>query len=271
MQAPPRRRYARTMIVGVSLLALLAGGCADPAAPAAAPTAPPSPVHAVTIADRPTLTGTTTVAGTRCGRYRLPVHLGSPRPEIYADQLGVQLCARSGYADHPVQLLVPDAGDDQRSWQWPAPATSWVSTALRARPGWVTASVEPFGAGEATRPPGGWVTADQMADALHQLITHLRGGDFGVLFGRVVAVGQGTGGYLAAIEAGRWHDVAGLVLFGAAPDGTGQDRTPPASVDAGNGYRRLTGAARCAGIDPAGAVAGRAAARRPWVWRRRRR
>lgn len=266
MQGPHLLSW-RSMIIGVSLAALAAaGGCTSHAAPAAAPTAPPSPIHALSVHDVPTAAGTVEVAGVRCGLYHLPVHLTAPtgaartpdmtagRPEIYADQLGVQLCARSGYDDHPVQVLLADAADTHWYWQWPAPATSWVATAMRARPGWVTASIEVFGPDAGTQPPpGGWLTYDQMAGALHQLVTQLSGNTFGFhpLGGRVVTIGQGSGGYIAAIEAGRYRDVAGAALFGAPPDST---EPPLASTDAGSGYRRITD--RCGGIDQAGAVAG---------------
>lgn len=269
MQATHLLRW-RTMITGVSLVLATAGlldaaGCTSQSSPAAAPMAPPSPVHALNVPDKPTAAGTVEVDGVRCGLYRLPVHLVPPagpgrapdmtgRPEIYPDQLGVQLCARSGYNDHPVQVLLADAADTHWYWQWPAPATSWVATAMRGRPGWVTASIEAFGPDAGTQPPaGGWLTYDQMAAALHALVTQLSGGTFGFhpAGDRVVTIGQGSGGYIAAIEAGRYRDVAGVALFGAPPNST---EPPPASTDAGNGYRRV--ADLCAGIDQGGAVAG---------------
>jgi pimeloyl-ACP methyl ester carboxylesterase len=138
-----------------------------------------------------------------------PVGIGSAH--IYGE-----LCVPAGGARaDTVQLLVHGGTYDHNYFDWPQDQDrySYVDKALRA--GYATFTVDRLGVGESSRPLSALVTFENGAEAMHQVIGKLRGGEIGGRsFSRVVWVGHSMGSLTAWFEAQKYKDVSAFVLTG---------------------------------------------------------
>jgi hypothetical protein len=266
---------ATVAAAGAAVLIVLSGllaGCGE-GSPAATgrPVPPPHPAPAMNSVPGPIrLDGPTTHIGrATCGTYRAPVSITGQPAVATSPLMWVKLCSASGW-HNPVELLVPGAGYDHRYFEWPG-ANNYVAAATAA--GYTTAEVDMLGTGNSTHPAGTALTIDVQASTLHQLISYLDAGLFGVAMSRVVLAGHSVGGYTAWIEAGRYHDptLAGLILLDAAHSrqanwvakiqaaqhDAGTDPRFAAQPWATDGYMAVAAGARC-GLYywPAGTPAG---------------
>ena len=149
-----------------------------------------------------------------CAAYTLPVRIADPGP---ADQtMWGQLCYRGDREPGTVQLLVHGATYNHLYWNFPYGNGyySYVDAATAA--GYATFDIDGIGAGNSSHPPSSGITVYAAAVALHDAVTALRtGGVDGHPFQRVIIVGHSLGSAEAWIEAGTYHDVAGVIITGA--------------------------------------------------------
>jgi alpha-beta hydrolase superfamily lysophospholipase len=149
-----------------------------------------------------------------CAAYTLPVRIADPGP---ADQtMWGQLCYRGSREPATVQLLVHGATYNHLYWNFPYGNGyySYVDAATAA--GYATFDVDRIGAGNSSRPPSSALTVYAAAVALHDAVTALRTGAVdGHPFQHVIIVGHSLGSAEAWIEAGRYHDVAAVIVTGA--------------------------------------------------------
>lgn len=148
-----------------------------------------------------------------CAAYTLPVRIADPGP---ADQtLWGQLCYRGTHEPGTVQLLVHGATYNHLYWNFPYGHGyySYVDAATAA--GYATFDVDGIGAGHSSHPPSSALTVYAAAVALHDAVTALRtGGVDDHPFRHVIVVGHSLGTVEAWIEAGRYHDVAAVIVTG---------------------------------------------------------
>jgi pimeloyl-ACP methyl ester carboxylesterase len=83
-----------------------------------------------------------------------------------------------------------------------------------ARRGHTSVVIDRIGYGPSSHPDGRELCTGAEADMLHQVVQHLRSGDYGgPSFQRVALAGHSAGGLLAQIEAYTFHDVDALAVL----------------------------------------------------------
>ena len=89
-----------------------------------------------------------------------------------------------------------------------------------AREGRASLVIDRVGYGDSTHPDGNDLCTGTEANMIHQVVAHLRAGDYGgPSFGRIVLAGHSAGGLLAEIEASTFHDVDALAVLGYEDQG----------------------------------------------------
>ncbi len=89
-----------------------------------------------------------------------------------------------------------------------------------ARAGHTSVVIDRVGYGDSTKPDGNDLCTGAEADMVHQVVAHLRAGDYGgPSFGRVALAGHSAGGLIAEIEAYTFRDVDALAVFAYADQG----------------------------------------------------
>jgi pimeloyl-ACP methyl ester carboxylesterase len=145
-----------------------------------------------------------------CTRYSVPVSI---TPDGPADQtVAGWLCGYGTLTDKTVELLVPGFTYDHTYWDFDyQPGTySYVRSATRA--GYAVFMIDRPGTGESSKPPATSLTIGHEAWAVHQVVQHLRAGEVGTTFGKVVLVGHSLGSTVSQVEASAYHDVDAVVL-----------------------------------------------------------
>lgn len=151
--------------------------------------------------------------GAHCQPTQVPVSL----PVIGSAHIYGELCVPDdgGGKARGVQLLAHGGTYGHNYFDWPADPDrySYLDKALKA--GYATFNGDRLGDGESTHPPSALNTFENGAEALHQVISKLRGGKIGEhTFSRVVWVGHSMGSLTAWFEAQRFRDVDAFVLTG---------------------------------------------------------
>jgi hypothetical protein len=195
------RRAARPaiLVVGAALVAALASpALAAPDGPSGGPAG-------------------TGPGGVRCRDYTLPVALAAGQPRAYS--LWGELCAtrRELTGRATVQLLIPGATYNHRYWDFGTVDGVRYSYARDVAAGGIpTFDIDRIGTGRSSHPLSTLITATADTYTVHQavqaLLHGLPGG--GPRFGRVIDVGHSLGSGMAWIEAGTYHDVAGVIITG---------------------------------------------------------
>jgi pimeloyl-ACP methyl ester carboxylesterase len=86
--------------------------------------------------------------------------------------------------------------------------------AEEARAGHASVVIDRIGYGPSTHPDGNDICIGADADIVHQVIGHLRAGDYGgPSFGRVALAGHSAGGLIAQVEASTFRDVDALAVL----------------------------------------------------------
>jgi len=153
------------------------------------------------------------VAG--CQSFYVPVALAAGLPLQYT--IYSELCNPSGGASHTIQLLIPGGSYGHIYWDFPyEPETySYVNAANAA--GYSTLNIDRIGTGLSSHPASGLldVTMGTNAYVIHEIVQALLGGQIGnQAFSRVLLVGHSLGSVAVWIEAGTYHDVAGVIVSG---------------------------------------------------------
>jgi pimeloyl-ACP methyl ester carboxylesterase len=157
-----------------------------------------------------------------CHTYResgtVPASLvpsGQPLPYTIVGEL----CAgAAGLPDGTtVQLLLHGGTYNHSYWDFGTIDGAQYSYARHlAAAGLPTFAIDHIGAGQSSKPSGGDVTNEVVAEVDHQVVQGLRDGSIaGTRFGRVIEVGHSFGSYAAWQEAITYQDVDGLIITGS--------------------------------------------------------
>jgi len=191
---------AAILAVGVALAAAMA----SPAIAAAVGSAARSP-------------GWGRANGVHCRAYNLPVALAAGQPARYS--LWGELCAtrRELSGGTTAQLLIPGATYNHRYWDFGTVDGIRYSYARDvAAAGFPTFDIDQIGTGHSSHPLSTLVTNQVDAYTIHQAVQALLAGlPGGVQFAKVIEVGHSMGSNLAWLEAGTYHDVAGVIITGS--------------------------------------------------------
>lgn len=122
------------------------------------------------------------------------------------------LCAPAGA--HTVLVLIP--GGTYNSTYWDIGYTPEIRSFRLAmnNAGYATLAVDRLGTGRSSKPLSALLTATTQANAVHQVIQAVRAGNVTPHFTDVIVGGHSIGSAMAAIEAGTYHDVDGLLVTG---------------------------------------------------------
>jgi alpha-beta hydrolase superfamily lysophospholipase len=126
-----------------------------------------------------------------------------------------RLCLPAGAVPDSVQLLVHGGTYNSAYWDLPYRPERYSYQRDMASHGYATFAADQLGAGGSSRPLSLPLTVQAEAEALHEVIGHLRAGRAGgTSFTKVVIVGHSVGSGVVAVEAGTYHDVDGVILTG---------------------------------------------------------
>ncbi|MEV6244198.1 alpha/beta hydrolase [Lentzea sp. NPDC051838] len=141
-------------------------------------------------------------AETPCQDVYTPVQFGLIRQVMYG-----KLCVPQGATT--VQVLVP--GGTYTGGYWDIPVENGSRSVVRAvnDAGIATMTVDRIGTGRSTKPLSILVDVPNQAEAVHQVVQNLR-----PQFSKVLIGGHSIGSAIAMVEAGRYHDVDGVLVTG---------------------------------------------------------
>ncbi len=139
---------------------------------------------------------------TTCEDVHTPVQFGLIRQVMYG-----RLCVPKGATT--VQVLVP--GGTYTSGYWDIQVDGGTRSVTRAMnsAGVATMAVDRIGTGKSTKPLSILVDVPNQAEAVHQVVRKLR-----PRFAKVLVGGHSIGSAIAMAEAGRYHDVDGVLVTG---------------------------------------------------------
>jgi pimeloyl-ACP methyl ester carboxylesterase len=147
-----------------------------------------------------------------CQSFYVPVALSSGQPLQYT--IYSELCNPASGPSQTVQLLIPGATYGHIYWDFPyEPETySYVRAANAA--GYSTLNIDRIGMGLSSHPQFN-ITMETNAYVIHEVVQALLAGQIGNQpFARVLLVAHSLGSAMAWIEAGTYHDVAGVIISG---------------------------------------------------------
>jgi pimeloyl-ACP methyl ester carboxylesterase len=172
-------------------------------------------------------------AQTTCEDVYTPVQFGLVRQVMYG-----RLCVPQRATT--VQVLIP--GGTYTSGYWDIPVEGETRSVTRAMnsAGIATMAVDRIGSGKSTKPLSILVDVPNQAEAVHQVIQNLR-----QRFSKVLVGGHSIGSAIAMVEAGRYHDVDGVLVTGMTHQWDYVRAVPaltnliPAAIDPRLGLRNL--------------------------------
>lgn len=147
-----------------------------------------------------------------CQSFYVPVALAAGQPLQYT--IYSELCNPASGPSQTVQLLIPGATYGHIYWDFPyEPETySYVRAANAA--GYSTLNIDRIGTGLSSHPLFN-ITMETNAYVIHEVVQALLAGQIGdQSFARVLLVAHSLGSAMAWIEAGTYHDVAGVIISG---------------------------------------------------------
>ena len=137
-------------------------------------------------------------------------------------------------------------GLNSGEWNWRFPVRRYDFGVKLARKGHTSLTIDRLGYGTSGHPPGQMLCLGSGADTVHQLITALRAGDYGIgrgrprAFDQVVLAGHDLGGIVAEIESYSYQDIDALMVMNIGDDPRGYPADPTVTAFGDS-------ASRCAG------------------------
>jgi pimeloyl-ACP methyl ester carboxylesterase len=126
-----------------------------------------------------------------------------------------RLCSQGPLSGKLLQILVHGGSYNHTYWDFPYEPDTYSYVQSATSNGSATLAVDLPGYGYSSHPLGTLLTFDTMAYAVHQVVQEVRAGDLGVTFSKVLLVGHSMGSLTSWVEAGKYHDVDGLISTGA--------------------------------------------------------
>jgi hypothetical protein len=149
---------------------------------------------------------------------RIPVALAPGKPA--GQTVSGELCSAEAerHKGTTVQLLIPGATYTHHYWDFGKVDGIRYSYARSvAAGGFATFAIDTLGTGDSSHPVSTALTAQASAFVAHQLVQALRHGRVdGIRFGKVIEVGHSLNSLIVWDEAIAYHDVAGVIVTGAA-------------------------------------------------------
>ncbi len=147
---------------------------------------------------------------TTCTRVAVPITL----PGGLTGPIAGTLCAPAGATT--VQVLVHGFTYGEDYWDFPYQPETYSYARAANEAGYATLAIDRLGIGESYHPLSAFVTLQNNADAVHQVVQALRRGDLGPSYAKVVLVGHSYGSMTSTQEAGIYRDVDAVVATGFA-------------------------------------------------------
>ncbi|HVW42217.1 MAG TPA: alpha/beta fold hydrolase [Amycolatopsis sp.] len=149
-----------------------------------------------------------------CSDVNIPASLA---PGLAKDQTVYgRLCLPPGPPPTVLQLLVHGATYDHTYWDFPGFDGRYSYVRTQNAGGYATLAIDQLGVGRSSHPPSALTTQLASANAVHDVVTAARAGEFGPAFTKVALVGHSFGSLTSWLEAGTYHDVDGVLVSGAS-------------------------------------------------------
>lgn len=209
-----KHRHRWIAIAASSALAVLALTAASPAGAAVSPTAATSASLGATV--QPTTVGGASPSGASCQNFYVTVTESPTATQTY--RVWAQLCSRGPLTGKTAQVLVPGGDYTHVYWDWPNQPSVYSYVHWATQAGYATLNLDKLGYGLSDHPDPSGLTFQVGAYVVHEIVQDLRGGSFGVPFGKVVTNGHSFGGLTIEYEAATYHDVNALIVSGFGHD-----------------------------------------------------
>ncbi|HMA37048.1 MAG TPA: alpha/beta hydrolase [Chloroflexia bacterium] len=118
------------------------------------------------------------------------------------------------FHERTLQVLVSEATYNHRYWDLPTIDGHAYSYAdYMAEQHYAVLALDTLGSGESSKPDGDFLTLDETASGLHQVLArlHTASNPTGYAFPQIALVGDSMGGVIAVYEQGTYHDANALV------------------------------------------------------------
>ena len=119
------------------------------------------------------------------------------------------------YRSRPLQVLVHGGTYNHKYWDVPTINGNTYSYArFMAENGYALLAIDQLGAGESSKPAGDFVTLNETASSLHQVLVQMRGGNnpLEYAFQKIVLVGHSFGSINSILVQATYHDADALVV-----------------------------------------------------------
>ncbi len=121
------------------------------------------------------------------------------------------------YRNRPLQVLVHGGTYNHKYWDTPTiNGHSYSYARFMAEHGYALLAIDQLGTGESSKPDGDFVTLNETASSLHQVLVQMRSANnaLGEAFRQIVLVGHSFGSINAILVQGTYHDADALVVTG---------------------------------------------------------
>jgi pimeloyl-ACP methyl ester carboxylesterase len=121
------------------------------------------------------------------------------------------------YRNRPLQVLVHGGTYNHTYWDTPTiNGHSYSYARFMAEHGYALLAIDQLGTGESSKPDGDFVTLNETASSLHQVLVRMRSANnpLGNAFQQIVLVGHSFGSINAILVQGTYHDADALVVTG---------------------------------------------------------
>ena len=122
---------------------------------------------------------------------------------------------KGSFHNRPLQVLVHGGTYNHNYWDVPTiNGQSYSYARFMAEEGYALLAIDQLGAGESSKPAGDFVTLNETASSLHQVLVRMRSGNnpVGHAFQQIVLVGHSFGSINSILVQATYHDADALVV-----------------------------------------------------------